>query len=140
MIVTLLAASPSMDFDAFGHQDGCHRWHSCPSDSGSYTCGDKGYCSECSDNQYCEAGKPRTSSSSSSTTSSSSQSSSDNYWQKKYLETLSDFNEVSYKVEELQKENMSLKNQISDLEKTIDSLNLIIQEQVKVIYDWIRGN
>lgn len=25
------------------HQSGCHRWHSCPSDSGSYTCGDKGY-------------------------------------------------------------------------------------------------
>ena len=25
------------------HQSGCHRWHSCPSDSGSYTCGDAGH-------------------------------------------------------------------------------------------------
>jgi hypothetical protein len=29
------------------HQDGCHRWHSCPSDTGSYVCGDLGYDSEC---------------------------------------------------------------------------------------------
>jgi len=29
------------------HQSGCHRWHSCPSDSGSYTCGDLGYTSGC---------------------------------------------------------------------------------------------
>ncbi len=29
------------------HQSGCHRWHSCPSDSGSYVCGDHGYTSEC---------------------------------------------------------------------------------------------
>lgn len=25
------------------HQSGCHRWHSCPSDSGSYVCGDAGH-------------------------------------------------------------------------------------------------
>ena len=25
------------------HRSGCHRWHSCPSDSGSYSCGDAGY-------------------------------------------------------------------------------------------------
>ncbi|MDQ4130039.1 MAG: hypothetical protein M3133_03465 [Actinomycetota bacterium] len=25
------------------HQSGCHRWHSCPSDTGSYVCGDLGY-------------------------------------------------------------------------------------------------
>lgn len=25
------------------HQDGCHRWHSCPSDTGSYVCGDLGH-------------------------------------------------------------------------------------------------
>ena len=41
------------------HRSGCHRWHSCVSDSGSYTCGDLGKCSQCPDNQYCEAGKPR---------------------------------------------------------------------------------
>src|SRR3990167_4725165 len=29
------------------HQSGCHRWHSCPSDSGSYVCGDLGYTSQC---------------------------------------------------------------------------------------------
>ncbi len=40
------------------HRSGCHRWHSCPSDSGSYVCGDTGRCSYCSDNQYCKAGKP----------------------------------------------------------------------------------
>ena len=36
-------AIPSSD----AHQDGCHRWHSCPSDSGSYVCGDLGYDNEC---------------------------------------------------------------------------------------------
>lgn len=25
------------------HRSGCHRWHSCPSDTGSYSCGDAGY-------------------------------------------------------------------------------------------------
>jgi hypothetical protein len=32
---------------AVAHQDGCHSWHSCPSDSGSYVCGDTGNYSEC---------------------------------------------------------------------------------------------
>jgi hypothetical protein len=32
---------------ALAHRDGCHRWHSCPSDTGSYICGDLGYTSEC---------------------------------------------------------------------------------------------
>ncbi|MDO8452823.1 MAG: hypothetical protein Q7S79_03675 [bacterium] len=27
----------------FAHRSGCHRWHSCPSDTGSYICGDLGY-------------------------------------------------------------------------------------------------
>lgn len=31
----------------YAHRDGCHRWHSCPSDSGSYVCGDLGYDDEC---------------------------------------------------------------------------------------------
>jgi micrococcal nuclease len=31
----------------FAHRDGCHRWHSCPSDTGSYVCGDLGYDDEC---------------------------------------------------------------------------------------------
>lgn len=32
---------------AQAHRDGCHRWHSCPSDTGSYVCGDLGYTSGC---------------------------------------------------------------------------------------------
>lgn len=44
--------------DALAHRDGCHRWHSCPSDTGSYTCGNTGYCLECPDNNYCKAGQP----------------------------------------------------------------------------------
>lgn len=42
----------------YAHRSGCHRWHSCPSDSGSYVCGDKGKCSQCPDNQYCQGGSP----------------------------------------------------------------------------------
>ncbi len=41
------------------HRSGCHRWHSCPSDRGTYICGDLGYCSGCADNQYCLNRKPR---------------------------------------------------------------------------------
>lgn len=41
---------------AAAHRSGCHSWHSCPSDSGSYVCGDTGHCSACSDNQYCQNG------------------------------------------------------------------------------------
>jgi len=33
----------------FAHRDGCHRWHSCPSDTGTYVCGDLGYDDECPD-------------------------------------------------------------------------------------------
>jgi endonuclease YncB( thermonuclease family) len=36
--------------DSFAHRSGCHRWHSCPSDSGSYTCGDLGYDTYCPKN------------------------------------------------------------------------------------------
>lgn len=36
--VILLNPSP-----AGAHRSGCHRWHSCPSDTGSYSCGDAGY-------------------------------------------------------------------------------------------------
>jgi hypothetical protein len=37
-----VATSVTLD-DASAHQSGCHRWHTCPSDTGSYTCGDLGY-------------------------------------------------------------------------------------------------
>lgn len=31
----------------YAHRSGCHRWHSCPSDSGSYVCGDLGISTYC---------------------------------------------------------------------------------------------
>lgn len=46
---------------AYAHRSGCHRWHSCPSDRGTYICGDVGYCSGCPNNQYCKNGLPVTS-------------------------------------------------------------------------------
>jgi hypothetical protein len=50
LIVALLffafgAAMPSQVAEA--HRSGCHRWHSCPSDTGSYVCGDLGYDDYC---------------------------------------------------------------------------------------------
>ncbi len=44
LVMSLLVFVPNV---AQAHRDGCHRWHSCPSDSGSYVCGDLGYDSEC---------------------------------------------------------------------------------------------
>jgi len=37
--------------ESFAHRDGCHRWHSCPSDTGSYVCGDLGVDTYCPDRQ-----------------------------------------------------------------------------------------
>lgn len=37
---------------ASAHRSGCHRWHSCPSDSGSYTCGDTGHSNYCGESTY----------------------------------------------------------------------------------------
>lgn len=42
------------------HRSGCHRWHSCESDHGTYVCGDTGHCGGCFDNAYCKGGAPRT--------------------------------------------------------------------------------
>jgi phosphatidylserine/phosphatidylglycerophosphate/cardiolipin synthase-like enzyme len=47
----------------YAHQDPCHRLHSCPSDHGTYICGDKGRCDQCPDNEYCQARQPRVTSS-----------------------------------------------------------------------------
>jgi len=41
------------------HRSGCHRWHACPSDRGTDTCGDLGCCEQCPDNQYCLSGQRR---------------------------------------------------------------------------------
>lgn len=37
----------TLNTSASAHRSGCHRWHSCPSDTGSYVCGDLGYTSGC---------------------------------------------------------------------------------------------
>lgn len=46
-------------FPATAHRSGCHRWHSCPADHGTYECGDTGHCSECENNQFCQGGQRR---------------------------------------------------------------------------------
>ena len=38
---------PNLPTESLAHIDGCHRWHSCPSDDGSYICGDTGHDDEC---------------------------------------------------------------------------------------------
>ena len=38
-----MIAIAMMPTTASAHRSGCHRWHSCPSDTGSYVCGDLGY-------------------------------------------------------------------------------------------------
>ena len=45
--IALFVAVMILPFSASAHRSGCHRWHSCPSDSGSYVCGDLGYTSGC---------------------------------------------------------------------------------------------
>ncbi|WP_378528538.1 Ig-like domain repeat protein [Nocardioides yefusunii] len=45
---------------ASAHRDGCHAAHSCPSDTGSYICGDTGNFSECGYTSLPSVGTPRT--------------------------------------------------------------------------------
>jgi hypothetical protein len=59
LIALILMALAGMVLSAHAHQDPGHRLHSCPSDHGTYVCGDKGRCDQCPDNQYCLAGKAR---------------------------------------------------------------------------------
>ena len=60
LIFTMLQLSLSPCI-SHAHQDRCHRLHSCPPDPAPYVCGDKGRCDQCPDNEFCLAGKPRTS-------------------------------------------------------------------------------
>ena len=46
-ILISIAVIPNFTTESLAHRDGCHRWHSCPSDDGSYVCGDLGYDDEC---------------------------------------------------------------------------------------------
>ena len=50
-LIFLIFFVGSISSDSFAHRDGCHRWHSCPSDTGSYVCGDLGYKDYCPDRQ-----------------------------------------------------------------------------------------
>jgi hypothetical protein len=52
LVAAMLAVVPN---SVSAHQSGCHRWHSCPSDSGSYVCGDTGYSNYCGTEQTYEA-------------------------------------------------------------------------------------
>jgi uncharacterized protein YgiM (DUF1202 family) len=48
VVVTVLALGlAQLSSTAAAHRSGCHRWHSCESDHGTYVCGDLGYTSEC---------------------------------------------------------------------------------------------
>jgi endonuclease YncB( thermonuclease family) len=49
LIVTALVSLPltTSNNPVSAHRSGCHRYHSCPSDTGSYVCGDLGYDSQC---------------------------------------------------------------------------------------------
>jgi micrococcal nuclease len=46
-LVALMFVMPLLSNDSYAHRSGCHRWHSCPSDTGSYKCGDTGHDSQC---------------------------------------------------------------------------------------------
>ena len=59
LVAVVLAGFLALPDAGQAHRSGCHRWHSCPSDRGTYTCGDTGHCNYCPDNQYCQAGRPR---------------------------------------------------------------------------------
>jgi endonuclease G len=59
--VIIFALLLTISLTATSHRSSCHRWHSCPSDRGTYTCGDTGHCSDCPDNEFCQGGSPRSS-------------------------------------------------------------------------------
>ncbi|MFM7795600.1 MAG: hypothetical protein ACKO7N_02440, partial [Candidatus Nitrosotenuis sp.] len=58
IILGILLICSIIQTEAFAHRHGCHSKHSCESDSSTYTCGDRGDCTLCKDNQYCKAGIP----------------------------------------------------------------------------------
>lgn len=49
LFISVIPLTPS-----YAHKSGCHRWHSCPSDTGSYVCGDLGYDTYCPKNTKSE--------------------------------------------------------------------------------------
>jgi len=47
LFTTVFVSFIPSEYVVYAHKDGCHRWHSCPSDSGSYVCGDMGIDTYC---------------------------------------------------------------------------------------------
>ena len=50
LALVLLLFLPAFPMESNGHRSGCHAAHSCPSDTGSYECGDTGNYSQCPGN------------------------------------------------------------------------------------------
>ena len=50
LALVLLLFLPAFPMESYGHRSGCHAAHSCPSDTGSYVCGDTGNYSQCPGN------------------------------------------------------------------------------------------
>jgi endonuclease YncB( thermonuclease family) len=50
LALVLLLFLPAFPMESYGHRSGCHAAHSCPSDTGSYVCGDTGNFSQCPGN------------------------------------------------------------------------------------------
>ena len=59
LMIMMLLILAALGLASHAHQDPCHRLHSCPSDHGTYVCGDKGRCDQCPDNEFCLNGAPR---------------------------------------------------------------------------------
>jgi hypothetical protein len=61
IVLSFLAFAFVSTSSAEAHRDGCHAAHSCPSDTGSYVCGDLGNSSECGDTPKTDAAPAPTS-------------------------------------------------------------------------------
>lgn len=59
VLMMLVAIIPLETSLSYAHQSGCHRWHSCPSDTGSYVCGDLGYDTYCPKNTASKYDSPK---------------------------------------------------------------------------------
>jgi len=55
-ILISIAIIPISPIESLAHRDGCHRWHSCPSDDGSYVCGDLGHDDQCGGSEEDDTG------------------------------------------------------------------------------------
>ena len=55
----VLIVALAMSLPVSAHRSYCHAEHSCPTEHGTYVCGDFGDCSECPDNAYCKDRSPR---------------------------------------------------------------------------------